>query len=155
MYTVTHANVWAAGCSLPLFSASDQLSCRTLQIDESDLRDAEQAVGQFGGDNRAGVPETLHRISAMRNRKGKIVGMTCRVGRAVLGHVDMIRDLLDGEAQVCATCLHLGRGCARMRVRVRMRKGVCTRACVELDFSGRAMHKDILSMSSSLTSSLC
>ena len=44
----------------------------------------------------AGVQGTLHRISAMRNRKGTIVGLTCRVGRAVTGHIDMIRDLLDG-----------------------------------------------------------
>lgn len=33
----------------------------------------------------------------MRNRKGTIVGLTCRVGRAVTGHIDMIRDLLDGN----------------------------------------------------------
>lgn len=75
------------------------------QISEEDLRDAEEALGDFGGDNRAGVPETLHRISAIRNRKGKIVGMTCRVGRAVLGHIDMIRDILDGEAYQAGTWL--------------------------------------------------
>lgn len=68
-------------------------------MSEADLRAAEQALGEFGGDNRAGVPQTLHRISAIRNRKGKIVGLTCRVGRAVLGHVDMIRDILEEEGQ--------------------------------------------------------
>ena len=66
------------------------------QVSEADLKDSERALGEFGGDNRAGVPETLHRISAIRNRKGKIVGLTCRVGRAVLGHIDMIKDILDG-----------------------------------------------------------
>ena len=69
-----------------------------LQITWEDLKAAEQAVGDFGSDNRAGVQGTLHRISAMRSRKGTVVGLTCRVGRAVTGHVDMIRDILDGEA---------------------------------------------------------
>ncbi len=68
-----------------------------LQVTREDLQAAEQAVGSFGGDNRAGVPGTLHRISAIRNRKGSVVGLTCRVGRAVTGHIDMIRDILDGE----------------------------------------------------------
>lgn len=68
-----------------------------LQITWDDLKAAEDAVGDFGSDNRAGIQGTLHRISAMRNRKGTIVGLTCRVGRAVTGHVDMIRDILDGE----------------------------------------------------------
>ena len=56
------------------------------------------AVGEFGGDNRAGVQGTLHRISALRNRKGTVVGLTCRVGRAVTGHIDMIRDMIEGVA---------------------------------------------------------
>lgn len=71
-----------------------------LQITWDDLKAAERAVGDFGSDNRAGVQGTLHRISAMRNRKGTIVGLTCRVGRAVTGHVDMIRDILDGSSPV-------------------------------------------------------
>ena len=53
-------------------------------------------LGQFGGDNRAGIERTLHRISAIRNRQGEVVGLTCRVGRAVFGTVAMVRDLLDG-----------------------------------------------------------
>ncbi len=61
------------------------------------MRAAEAAVGDFGSDNRAGIAGTLHRVSALRNRRGEIVGLTCRVGRAVSGHVDMISDLvLDG-----------------------------------------------------------
>ncbi|KAF3960116.1 hypothetical protein CMV_015144 [Castanea mollissima] len=59
-----------------------------------ELEHAQNAVGEFGGDNRAGIEGTLHRISAIRSTKGMIVGLTCRVGRAVSGHVDMIYDLL-------------------------------------------------------------
>ena len=58
-----------------------------------------ERLGSFGGDNRAGIERTLHRISAIRNRSGTIVGLTCRVGRAVFGTVAMVRDLLDaGES---------------------------------------------------------
>jgi len=42
-------------------------------------------VGEFGGDNRAGIDKTLHRISCIRNRAGRVVGLTCRVGRAIAG----------------------------------------------------------------------
>ena len=52
-------------------------------------------VGPFGADNRAGIEQTLHRISAMRNRKGEIIGLTCRVGRALFGTIAMIRDLVE------------------------------------------------------------
>jgi stage III sporulation protein SpoIIIAA len=56
-------------------------------------------LGAFGGDNRSGIERTLHRISAIRNRTGEIVGLTCRVGRSVFGTVAMVRDLLDaGES---------------------------------------------------------
>ena len=75
------------------------------QITRADLEAAQQTVGEFGGDNRAGVEGTLHRISGIRNRKGVIVGLTCRVGRAVTGHVDMIRDVLGGQQSL----LFLGR----------------------------------------------
>lgn len=54
-----------------------------------------QRIGTFGGDNRAGIPRTLHRISAIRNRNGQIVGLTCRVGRAVYGTVDIVRDIVE------------------------------------------------------------
>lgn len=59
-----------------------------------ELEDAQELVGEFGADNRAGIEGTLHRISAIRNRKGFVVGLTCRVGRAVSGHIDMLYDLL-------------------------------------------------------------
>lgn len=51
---------------------------------------APSQVGSFGGDNRAGVDRTLHRISAIRNRAGKVVGLTCRVGRAIAGGAEMV-----------------------------------------------------------------
>jgi stage III sporulation protein SpoIIIAA len=68
---------------------------RERPISKEDLAHADAALGEFGGDNRAGVEGTLHRISAIRNRRGAVVGLTCRVGRAVTGHIDMIRDILD------------------------------------------------------------
>ncbi|MBN2085193.1 MAG: AAA family ATPase [Anaerolineales bacterium] len=51
-------------------------------------------IGEFDDDNRAGMERTLHRISAIRNRRGRIVGLTCRVGRAVYGTIDIIQDLV-------------------------------------------------------------
>jgi len=53
------------------------------------------AMGEFGADNRAGIEGTLHRISAIRNRRGEIIGLTLRVGRAVFGTIDLIRDLVE------------------------------------------------------------
>ena len=51
-------------------------------------------VGDFGADNRAGIEGTLHRISAIRNRAGVIIGLTLRVGRAVSGTIGMLYDLV-------------------------------------------------------------
>ncbi|XP_057423406.1 uncharacterized protein ycf45 isoform X2 [Lotus japonicus] len=65
-----------------------------LEVTVKELEHAQQAVGEFGRDNRAGIEGTLHRISAIRSRNGAIVGLTCRVGRAVSGHIDMVYDLL-------------------------------------------------------------
>ena len=64
-------------------------------VERADLEAVVQQLGAFGGDNRAGIERTLHRISAIRNRTGSIVGLTCRVGRAVFGTVAMVRDLMD------------------------------------------------------------
>src|SRR5947208_9443497 len=50
-------------------------------------------IGSFGSDNRAGIEGTLHRIAALRNRRGEVVGLTCRVGRAVSGTINIVRDL--------------------------------------------------------------
>jgi stage III sporulation protein SpoIIIAA len=76
-----------------------------MKVSQEELQEAERAIGEFGGDNRAGIEGTLHRISAIRSRKGTIVGLTCRIGRAVTGHVDMVRDLLEYKESI----LFLGR----------------------------------------------
>jgi stage III sporulation protein SpoIIIAA len=68
-----------------------------VQVTREELDAAAAAVAPFGTDNRAGIAGTLHRISALRSRSGSVVGLTCRVGRAVSGHVGMARDLLEGE----------------------------------------------------------
>jgi stage III sporulation protein SpoIIIAA len=57
-------------------------------------------VGEFDADNRAGIERTLHRISAIRNRRGHIVGLTCRVGRAVYGTIDIIQDLVESGKSI-------------------------------------------------------
>jgi stage III sporulation protein SpoIIIAA len=64
-------------------------------ITRAELQDCVDRLGSFSGDNRAGIERTLHRISCMRNRTGEIVGLTCRVGRAVYGTIEMIRDLVE------------------------------------------------------------
>jgi stage III sporulation protein SpoIIIAA len=63
-------------------------------VSTADLAYVAQRVGSFGDDNRAGIARTLHRISAIRNRQGEIVGLTCRVGRAVTGTINLIKDLV-------------------------------------------------------------
>jgi stage III sporulation protein SpoIIIAA len=64
------------------------------EIGQPDLDYVVQRIGRFMGDNRAGIERTLHRISAIRNRQGKVIGLTCRVGRAVFGTVDIVEDIL-------------------------------------------------------------
>ncbi len=70
------------------------------EVTPEDLEYVVSRIGSFGDDNRAGIPRTLHRISAIRNRRASIVGLTCRVGRSVLGTVDIIRDLVEGGQSV-------------------------------------------------------
>ena len=64
-------------------------------VTQAQIDDCISRVGMFGGDNRAGIEQTLHRISAIRNRSGKVIGLTCRIGRAVFGTIGMIRDLVE------------------------------------------------------------
>ena len=64
-------------------------------VTHADLDHCIKRIGAFGGDNRAGIEKTLHRISAIRNRSGEVIGLTCRVGRAVFGTIGMIRDLVE------------------------------------------------------------
>ncbi|MCF6278007.1 MAG: AAA family ATPase [Anaerolineales bacterium] len=68
-------------------------------LSENDVTRAEidhvvQQLGDIDADNRAGLERTLHRISAIRNRRQEIVGLTCRVGRAVYGTIDIIEDII-------------------------------------------------------------
>ncbi len=69
-------------------------------VSYEDLEYVTARVGQFGGDNRAGINATLHRISALRNRQGRVVGITARVGRAVYGNADLIKDVLQSGRSI-------------------------------------------------------
>lgn len=72
-----------------------EINIGTQEVTRDDLEHVVHRIGEFGGDNRAGIERTLHRISAIRNRRGEVVGLTCRVGRAVFGTIDIILDLVD------------------------------------------------------------
>jgi stage III sporulation protein SpoIIIAA len=65
------------------------------EIGEADIAHVVDHIGSFGDDNRAGIERTLHRISAIRNRNGKIVGLTLRIGRAVFGTIEIISDFVE------------------------------------------------------------
>ncbi len=70
------------------------------EITRGDIDHITERIGTFDADNRAGMERTLHRISAIRNRLGAIVGLTCRVGRAVYGTVDIIQDIIESGKSV-------------------------------------------------------
>ncbi|MDO8616990.1 MAG: R3H domain-containing nucleic acid-binding protein [Dehalococcoidia bacterium] len=70
------------------------------EVTEDDIDCVVSRIGEFTSDNRAGIERTLHRISCMRNRKGRIVGLTCRVGRAVFGTIRIIGDLVRDDKSV-------------------------------------------------------
>lgn len=70
------------------------------EIGRPDIDHVIARVGAFGEDNRAGIPRTLHRISAIRNRNGAIIGLTCRVGRAIFGTVTIIRDIIESGKSI-------------------------------------------------------
>jgi stage III sporulation protein SpoIIIAA len=59
-----------------------------------------ERIGSFDADNRAGLERTLHRISAIRNRRGHVVGLTLRVGRAVYGTIDIVQDLIESGKNI-------------------------------------------------------
>jgi len=71
------------------------------KITLEDLSHVSSRLSEFGADNRAGIEQTLHRISAVRNRNGKIIGLTCRVGRAVYGTVDIVLDVVRSGKSIC------------------------------------------------------
>src|SRR6476620_9436004 len=70
------------------------------EITEADIQYVVDHIGLFGDDNRAGIERTLHRISAIRNRTGKIVGLTCRIGRAVYGTIEIINDFVESGKSI-------------------------------------------------------
>jgi len=70
------------------------------EIARADIDHITERIGTFDADNRAGMERTLHRISAIRNRLGAVVGLTCRVGRAVYGTVDIIQDIIESGKSV-------------------------------------------------------
>ena len=69
--------------------------CSSARSPSVDIAYVVDHIGSFGDDNRAGIERTLHRISAIRNRNGKIVGLTCRIGRAVYGTIEIIADFVE------------------------------------------------------------
>src|SRR5437868_4645003 len=70
------------------------------EIGDADIAHVVNHIGVFGDDNRAGIERTLHRISAIRNRVGKVVGLTCRIGRAVFGTIEIIRDIVESGRSI-------------------------------------------------------
>mgnify|MGYP006281745663 FL=1 len=70
------------------------------EITRADVDMIVERIGEFDADNRAGMERTLHRIAAMRNRKGDVVGLTCRIGRAVYGTIDIIEELIQSGQSV-------------------------------------------------------
>ena len=74
------------------------LSSKPVSFD--DIEHVISRVGAFGEDNRAGIERTLHRISAIRNRAGLVVGLTLRVGRAVYGTIGIIQDIVESGQSI-------------------------------------------------------
>jgi len=70
------------------------------EVSREDIDYVVERISDFDADNRAGMERTLHRISALRNRHSHIVGLTCRVGRAVYGTIDIIQDIITGGKSV-------------------------------------------------------
>lgn len=77
-----------------------ELNLSDQEISLEDLQLVISQMGSFGADNRAGIERTLHRISAIRNRRGDVIGLTCRVGRAVFGTIDIIKDIVTSDKSI-------------------------------------------------------
>jgi len=77
-----------------------ELVLNSKEVNQPDVDYVVSRIGEFTGDNRAGIERTLHRISAIRNRNGHIIGLTCRVGRAVFGTIKMVQDLIESGKNV-------------------------------------------------------
>ncbi len=72
-----------------------EINIRDTEVTRAEIDYVDERTGEFDADNRAGIERTLHRISAIRNRRGAVVGLTLRVGRAVYGTVDIIQDIIE------------------------------------------------------------
>jgi stage III sporulation protein SpoIIIAA len=81
-------------------STASEVTLLDREITEADIKYVVDHIGTFGDDNRAGIERTLHRISAIRNRTGKIVGLTCRIGRAVYGTIEIINDFVESGKSI-------------------------------------------------------
>src|SRR5574338_532928 len=77
-----------------------EIDLRDSEVSREEIDHVDERVGDFDADNRAGIERTLHRISAIRNRRGAVVGLTLRVGRAVYGTVDIIQDIIESGKSV-------------------------------------------------------
>ncbi len=77
-----------------------EIVLRDTEVVRGEIDYVVEGVGDFDADNRAGIARTLHRISAIRNRQGDVVGLTCRVGRAVYGTIDILEDLINSGKSV-------------------------------------------------------
>src|SRR5438093_1130325 len=118
-------------------------------VSASDLEHVANNVGQFGDDNRAGIERTLHRVSAIRNRSGRIVGLTMRVGRAVTGTAEIIRDIvISGESILLLGRPGIGkttilRECARMLAEEQRKRVVIVDTSNEIGGDGDIPHPGI------------
>lgn len=88
----------------PLEEAADPARVEA-EVTDDDIAYVTSRIGDFGLDNRAGIERTLHRISCIRNRRERVVGLTSRIGRAVYGTIDIIRDIVESGKSI----LMLGR----------------------------------------------
>ncbi|MFA5878715.1 MAG: R3H domain-containing nucleic acid-binding protein [Candidatus Margulisiibacteriota bacterium] len=70
------------------------------EVSEQDIASVIKKISPFNLDNRSGIERTLHRISAIRNRNGKVIGLTFRVGRAIVGTIEIIRDIVESSKNI-------------------------------------------------------
>ena len=77
-----------------------EINLRETEVTHAEIDYVDERTGEFDADNRAGIERTLHRISAIRNRRAAVVGLTLRVGRAVYGTVDIIQDIIESGKSV-------------------------------------------------------
>ena len=121
----------------------------TLQVTAEDIDYVTARVGAFGDDNRAGIERTLHRISAIRNRGGRVVGLTLRVGRAVTGTIDIIKDIvISGRSILLLGAPGIGkttmlRECARVLSEERRKRVVIVDTSNEIAGDGDIPHPGI------------